>query len=57
MGKSTRIEHWRLAAQQGCIAAKNTLGKDKLQAVSNKIIQSFTAVEATTPPARADGRD
>ncbi len=29
MEKSTRIEHWRLAAQQGRIAAANMLGKNK----------------------------
>ena len=34
LGKSTRIEHWRLAAQQGRIAAKNMLGKNRLQTVS-----------------------
>lgn len=34
MQKSTRIEHWRLAAQQGRIAAKNMSGKNKLQEVS-----------------------
>ena len=29
MGESTRIEHWRLAAQHGRIAATNMLGKDR----------------------------
>ena len=29
MGESTRIEHWRLAAQHGRIAAANMLGKDR----------------------------
>ena len=35
MNESTRIEHWRLAAQQGRIAAANMLGGEKLQSVSN----------------------
>ncbi|WP_107669636.1 FAD-dependent oxidoreductase [Cyanothece sp. BG0011] len=34
MEKLTRIEHWRLAAQQGRIAAKNMLGRHQLQDVS-----------------------
>ncbi len=34
LGKSTRIEHWRLAAQHGRIAAANMLGKNKLQKIS-----------------------
>ncbi|MGF1590222.1 MAG: FAD-dependent oxidoreductase [Pleurocapsa sp.] len=34
MGESTRIEHWRLAAQQGRMAAVNMLGKNKLQKVA-----------------------
>ncbi len=34
MGESTRIEHWRLAAQQGRIAAENMVGKNKPQEVS-----------------------
>ena len=34
MRKSTCIEHWRLAAQQGRIAAANMLRKNKLQAIS-----------------------
>ncbi len=34
MEKSTRIEHWRLAAQQGRIAAVNMLGKNKMRKVS-----------------------
>ncbi|EAZ89582.1 FAD-dependent oxidoreductase [Crocosphaera chwakensis] len=34
MEKSTRIEHWRLAAQHGRIAAKNMLGHNQLQDVS-----------------------
>ncbi|MEM7590879.1 MAG: FAD-dependent oxidoreductase [Cyanobacteria bacterium P01_A01_bin.83] len=34
MSEPTRIEHWRLAAQQGRIAAANMLGKSKLASVS-----------------------
>ncbi|MEM8718007.1 MAG: FAD-dependent oxidoreductase [Cyanobacteria bacterium P01_G01_bin.39] len=34
MSESTRIEHWRLAAQQGRIAAANMLGRNKLASVS-----------------------
>ncbi|HEY9767753.1 MAG TPA: FAD-dependent oxidoreductase [Coleofasciculaceae cyanobacterium] len=40
MEKSTRIEHWRLAAQHGRIAAVNMLGKNKLQEVV-KIVPFF----------------
>ena len=34
MEESTRIEHWRLAAQQGRIAAANMIGNNRLQEVS-----------------------
>ena len=37
MDESTRIEHWRLAAQHGRIAAANMLGGEKLQTVSNVV--------------------
>ena len=33
--QSTRIEHWRLAAQQGRIAAANMMGKNKPQPIDN----------------------
>lgn len=35
MGESTRIEHWRLAAQHGRIAATNMLDNDRSQKVDN----------------------
>lgn len=38
MGKTTRIEHWRLAAQQGRIAAVNMLGKKQR---TDKIVPFF----------------
>ena len=37
MGESTRIEHWRLAAQHGRIAAANMLGKQELQSVAEVV--------------------
>jgi apoptosis-inducing factor 3 len=40
MNKSTRIEHWRLAAQQGRIAAANMLNNDQLQEVE-RIVPFF----------------
>lgn len=40
MDKSTRIEHWRLAAQHGRIAAVNMLDKNKQQEV-NQIVPFF----------------
>ncbi|MEM7761795.1 MAG: FAD-dependent oxidoreductase [Cyanobacteria bacterium P01_A01_bin.40] len=40
LGKSTRIEHWRLAAQQGRIAAANMMGKKRLQSV-DEIVPFF----------------
>jgi NADPH-dependent 2,4-dienoyl-CoA reductase/sulfur reductase-like enzyme/nitrite reductase/ring-hydroxylating ferredoxin subunit len=39
MGESTRIEHWRLAAQHGRIAAANMLGKNQQKA--DRIVPFF----------------
>ena len=46
MGESTRIEHWRLAAQQGRIAAKNMLHQYRQH---NSESRSATAVDQIVP--------
>lgn len=41
MGESTRIEHWRLAAQQGRIAAKNMLAGNNPSQRTDNIVPFF----------------